>query len=122
MLAWLWSYKTSVSDTCSQTGVAAKAVGQWFSFYRDVCSHWLEENPYKIGGPGVIVEIDESVIAKRKYHRGRLVRERLKAMNGTSSDVLPSHLDEFMWREIHGRDGKDAFDNLLEHISEWYPV
>eukprot|EP00094_Tigriopus_californicus_P013188 TCALIF_12754-PA protein Name:"Protein of unknown function" AED:0.30 eAED:0.30 QI:0/-1/0/1/-1/1/1/0/163 len=76
MLAWLWSYKTSVSDTCSQTGVAAKAVGQWFSFYRDVCSHWLEENPYKIGGPGVIVEIDESVIAKRKYHRGRLVRER----------------------------------------------
>eukprot|EP00094_Tigriopus_californicus_P013189 TCALIF_12755-PA protein Name:"Protein of unknown function" AED:0.70 eAED:0.71 QI:0/0/0/0.5/1/1/2/0/86 len=49
-------------------------------------------------------------------------KQKLKAMNGTSSDVLPSHLDEFMWREIHGRDGKDAFDNLLEHISEWYPV
>ncbi|TRY76765.1 hypothetical protein TCAL_13695 [Tigriopus californicus] len=61
ILAWLWYYKTSVSDASSQTGVAAKAVGQWISLYRDICSHWLEEKPNKMGGPGVIVEIDESV-------------------------------------------------------------
>jgi len=34
------------------------------------------DHPYKIGGPELSVEIDESVISKRKYHRGRMVPER----------------------------------------------
>ncbi|TRY68836.1 hypothetical protein TCAL_03040, partial [Tigriopus californicus] len=182
-VAWLWAFKVPIVQAVTATGLSAPTVGQWYSYYRDVCSHWLMENPYKIGGPGLIVEVDESVIAKRKYHRGRLVRERwvfggycpttkqgflqiagyngiarmnvqppfqhltvnhsqnfvnpingactnhievywknakqrLKAMSGTVSSMLPSHLDEFMWREIHGKDSAQAFNNLFIHISE----
>uniref|UniRef100_A0A0L8GSI5 Uncharacterized protein n=1 Tax=Octopus bimaculoides TaxID=37653 RepID=A0A0L8GSI5_OCTBM len=36
--------------------------------------HWIENHQDHIGGPGVEVEIDETVIVKRKYNRGRLVK------------------------------------------------
>jgi len=47
-------------------------------FCRDICSWYLVEHPgaCTIGGPGHIVQIDESVMAKRKYNRGRVVKER----------------------------------------------
>jgi len=57
-------------------GVCEKVAIQWCQYLRDVCSKWLLDHPYKIGGPGLSVEIDESVISKRKYHRGRMVPER----------------------------------------------
>lgn len=45
----------------------------WMEFYREVCFLHYTKNPVKIGGPGIVVEIDETVISKRKYNRGRLV-------------------------------------------------
>ena len=44
--------------------------------FRAVCTWWLQQNPVQIGGVGVIAEIDESLMSKRKYNRGRLRRER----------------------------------------------
>ena len=45
----------------------------WASFCREVCLIAYIENPVKIGGKGLVVEIDESKFGKRKYWRGHKV-------------------------------------------------
>ena len=47
---------------------------------------------------------------------------KLKRMHGTSDDLLLSYLDEYMWREQHGRTITRAFDNICGDISVKYPV
>jgi len=42
-------------------------------FCRELCEVALFENREKLGGPGKVVQIDESKIGKRKYHRGHVV-------------------------------------------------
>lgn len=55
-----------------------KTVTHWFKFFRGICAFYFSNisTNAMIGGPGVIVEIDETLVAKRKYHRGRLINER----------------------------------------------
>ena len=47
---------------------------------------------------------------------------KFKNMRGVSEDQLPSYLDEFMWRERYGITKIDAFQNILAHITQQYPV
>ena len=44
----------------------------WMQFCRDICVEYFVRNPMEIGGEGRMVEIDESLFAKRKYNRGRI--------------------------------------------------
>ena len=41
-----------------------------------MCWWWLVNNNYQIGGPGELVKIDESLVAKRKNNVGRLLEQR----------------------------------------------
>ena len=47
------------------------------------------------------------------------MKRKLKAMSGTNTNMLPSHLDEFMWRQLRG---EDAFVHILQDIAEQYPL
>jgi transposase-like protein len=53
--------------------VSENTIYQWYHFYRGLFSRYLLDHPVKLGGPGDIVEIDESKWGrKRKYGRGHV--------------------------------------------------
>lgn len=201
--------------TVERTGLTEPTVIQWFEFFREICSTWLIQNPRQIGGPGIIVQIDETLMAKRKHNVGHRVEQRwvfggycpttkegfleliqdksantlhplirkyiapgsiihsdchrtyisipripvqppyqhanvnhsqnfvdpvtgahtnhvecywknakmrFKQMCGVHNTMLPSHLDEFLWRERYGKTPMDAFNSLLHQISVLYPT
>ena len=66
----LWDHKTVV--TCLD--ISYKSSIDWRSFCSEVCQYWFQ-NQEQIGGEGVEVEIDETQFVRRKYERGRAVRD-----------------------------------------------
>ncbi len=50
------------------------------------------------------------------------VKGKLKRMRGCHAHQLAGYLDEFMWRERHGRTTRMAFTNLCGDIAQQYPV
>ena len=39
----------------------------WFLFGREVCDNWMKKKSEKLGGPGGVVEIDESYMCTWKF-------------------------------------------------------
>lgn len=77
-ILYFFSSGTSPTDAIKMLKGAAHphSVYDWYNLYRDIMSRALIESPVRIGGVGVTVEIDESKWGyKRKYNRGRLVKE-----------------------------------------------
>lgn len=72
-----WVAHVSPIATARLVGVPRQSVLQFFRFFRDIASWKLCTMPeIQFGGAGSIVQIDESVITKRKYHRGKRVPEK----------------------------------------------
>jgi len=61
----------SLSQVIKFCGVASEAAVQWLVYMREVMEVIMCNVQDKLGGPGKIVELDESVLVHRKCHRGR---------------------------------------------------
>ncbi|XP_065665553.1 uncharacterized protein LOC136086979 [Hydra vulgaris] len=46
-----------------------KTVADWNQFCRDIAVTYFQNNHVQLGGPGSLVEIDESLFSRRKYNR-----------------------------------------------------
>ncbi|TRY81018.1 hypothetical protein TCAL_15523 [Tigriopus californicus] len=86
MFTYCWSRSWPLHDVSWECGVLAEGtLVDWANFHRDVCQQYLRDNRQQIGGIQINedgepepaeVEIDESLITKAKYNRGRWPQTR----------------------------------------------
>ncbi|VDI57254.1 Hypothetical predicted protein [Mytilus galloprovincialis] len=74
---YLWSQERKVNTVVKQVDIGEKTVIQMYQYLLDVCSTKLLNTPIELGGPGVVVQIDDCLFNhKSKYNRrGRLKKE-----------------------------------------------
>lgn len=73
LLGRLWLSGVSSSAALTLTDHSPNTVTDYMSYFRQLVVSNLEAEDTMVGGPGIIVEIDESKIAKRKHNRGHAV-------------------------------------------------
>ena len=56
--------------------LSRNTIAHWYEICREACMDWMDArvNDGKMGGPVSVVEVDEAMIGRRKYNRGRLVQ------------------------------------------------
>ncbi len=72
----MFAEETLVIDASEDLDIDKNAVSRWYCLFRTAIEKHLQLTFEKIGGEGVAVQIDETVIARRKYNRGRVVRQQ----------------------------------------------
>jgi len=72
-LGYMWLKKASCTDMIDTVGLSDKTITAKCKLFAQAVSEALEPEDDVIGGIDVIVEIDECLTAKPKYHRGHAV-------------------------------------------------
>lgn len=71
-LVLMWSESVSVCDAAQRYGIGRITVAAVYQKLREYTTAYLTANPIRLGGPGIICQIDESLFChKQKYGRGR---------------------------------------------------
>lgn len=74
MLLYLFHAKTPSNTIHLLTGHSEHTVADYRRYYMQLLASSLDDEDMVIGGPGVVVEIDECKLGKRKYNRGHRVK------------------------------------------------
>ena len=90
-LMYLWATKASNKQTQLQTGLSNHTIIDAFACLREICGRYLQENPIQLGGPGIIVQVDESQFShKPKHHRGRAAENPFWVFGIVDTSFKPS--------------------------------
>lgn len=72
-IAYMWLTKCNSGTVQMHTGHSTATISAYFGYFRQLVSSALESDDAIIGGPGIVVRVDETKMGKRKYHRGHRV-------------------------------------------------
>jgi transposase-like protein len=72
-IAYYWLAGLKHKSAMMITGHADKTITAMFGYLRQLVGDSLDEEDLVIGGPGIVVEIDEAKFGKRKYNVGHAV-------------------------------------------------
>jgi hypothetical protein len=72
-IAYLWLTRCTADTIRSHTGHSTNTITDYSSYMRQLVASTLETDDMLIGGDGIVVQIDETKMGKRKYHRGHHV-------------------------------------------------
>lgn len=72
-LAYLWLSKAKNETAIIHTGFSKETISDYYKYFRELVASGVILEDNMIGGEGIIVELDESKLGKRKYHRGHHV-------------------------------------------------
>ena len=72
-LAYHWLNQAGQKQCINATGCSPNTVTGFFKHFRDLVASTLRESDQQIGGDQIEVQIDETKLGKRKYHRGHRV-------------------------------------------------
>ena len=56
-----WAMDVSLAIVNHELGISKRTIVDWLNFFREICSQYVAQQNTPIGGPGKMVEIDESV-------------------------------------------------------------
>nr|XP_047133253.1 uncharacterized protein LOC124811524 [Hydra vulgaris] len=76
-LMLLWVSEVPVTAAAELVGISQPTSVQWYQYFRDICSFKVLDVAAvnRLGGPGHIVKVDESLFFKRKYNVGHNVEK-----------------------------------------------
>ena len=69
ILLYWWATQYPILDAWQEAQVAERTAIQVYQWFCDVCSTQLLQTPIKLGGPGVVVQIDESLYCHKPKAR-----------------------------------------------------
>lgn len=72
-IGYLWLAGCSHNSIMKITGHSCPTISAYMSYFRNLVINALDNEDCLIGGPGIVVELDESKFGKRKYNRGHRV-------------------------------------------------
>ncbi|XP_068240034.1 uncharacterized protein [Palaemon carinicauda] len=97
-------------DGCNNEQLGSHTLVDWYNFCREVCEQVLILDNKKIGGPGHIVEVDESKFGKRKYNIGHKV-EGTWVFGGIDRETR-----ETFFRVVEKRNAETLISALKEQV------
>lgn len=107
-----WFFRIPVTLASFHCDVHVSTAVDFYSFCREVCRVVHGHDEVKIGGPGDVVEVDESHLFTPKYHRGRRMRRALWVFGGISRLTKKQFIVQ-----IDRKDRNTLFPLMRQHIA-----